>query len=299
MEMKPFPLRFSSKGVSSIFIHPVQYLLLKTEFILTLLNQSQLRQKLQMTDGSVASVEFFVNGNSVGSDTLAPYFINYTITDNGPYSVTAKVTDDAGSWTISSPIAFTVGTFSEIRSSRITDDMDDVEEYANGSMETNSSDIELVYEGSNHQTIGLRFTGLNIPPGAAIESAFIQFTVDEVSSGTCKLYIKGHDADNSESFTSAVNSVSGRLTTSAEVIWEPAAWPTVGAAGTDQRTPDLSSIVREIVNRPGYTKAVPFLSSLPEQERRIAEAYEGAAGSAALLTVNYTFGTVSSISSGI
>jgi hypothetical protein len=245
-------------------------------------------------DGSVASVEFLVNGNPVGSDTLAPYFINYTITDNGSYSVTAKVTDDMGYWNNSSPIAFTVGTFSEIRSSRIANGIDDFEEKGDGSMDVGSSDIELVYDGSN-QKIGLRFTGLNIPPGATIESASIQFTVDEVSSGTCKLYIKGHNADNSESFTSAANNVSGRLTTSAEVIWEPAAWPTAGAAGTDQKTPDLSSIVQEIVNRPGYSQNSAISIIITGTGERTAEAYEGSAGSAALLTVNYTFGMETSI----
>ena len=161
-------------------------------------------------------------------------------------------------------------------------------------MDVGSSDIELVYDGSN-QKIGLRFTGLNIPHGAVIESASIQFTVDEVSSGTCKLYIKGHNADDSESFTSVKNNVSGRLTTSAVVIWEPAAWPTVGAAGTDQKTPDLSSIIQEIVNSPGYTQSSAISIIITGTGERTAEAYEGSAGSAALLTVNYTVGMVTSI----
>ena len=244
-------------------------------------------------DGTVSSVEFLVNGNPVGSDTLAPYSIDYNITDNGPYSVTAKITDDAGSWIISSSNTFTVGTFSEIRSSGIADGMDDVEESGDGSIYENSSDIELVYDGSN-QKIGLRFTGLNIPPGATIQSASIQFTVDEASSETCKLYIKGHSSDNSLSFSTAVNNVSSRLTTSAEVIWEPPPWPTVGAAGADQKTPDLSSVIQEIVNLPGFNLIGAITIIITGTGERIAEAYEGDSGSAAKLTVNYTFGTVSS-----
>jgi len=118
--------------------------------------------------------------------------------------------------------------------------------------------------------------------------------VDEISIGTSKLYLKGHDADNSESFTSVVNSVSGRTTTSAEVIWEPPAWPTVGAAGADQKTPDLSSIIQEIVDRPGYTQSSAISIIITGTGTRIAEAYEGSPGSAALLTVNYTFGSGSS-----
>ena len=244
------------------------------------------------TDGSVASVEFFINGVSAGSDTLAPYSINYTIPDRGSYEIIAKVTDDAGSRSSSSPIAFTAGVFAETASSRIAHDLDDVEEDSGGSVYTNSTDIELVNDGTD-QTIGLRFTGLNIPQGSVIESSYIQFTVDEASSGTCVLSIKGHNVDDSQQFSGVSNNVSGRLTTSAEVIWEPADWPTVGAAGTDQRTPDLSSIVQEIVNRPGYSQSSAISMIITGTRRRTAESYQGDAGSAALLTVEYTFGEAS------
>jgi len=246
-------------------------------------------------DGTVVSVEFFVNSNFAGSDNSAPYFINYTLPDCGRYYISAKVKDDRGYWTTTDPVAITVGTFPERCSSIISHEMDDIEENSNGSMDVISSDLELAYEGLGSQTIGLRFTGLNIPIGTEIDSAFIQFTVDEVSSGTCKLFIKGHDADDSELFTSAVNNVSGRIKTSAEVIWEPADWPTVGAAGTDQKTPDLSSIIQEIVDRPGYTITSAISIIIIGTGERTAEAYEGSPGSAALLTVYYTVGMETSI----
>lgn len=48
-------------------------------------------------DGSVESVEFFVNGESVGSpDRSAPYEMNWTPTAAGTYTISAKVTDSAG-----------------------------------------------------------------------------------------------------------------------------------------------------------------------------------------------------------
>jgi hypothetical protein len=245
-------------------------------------------------DGSVVSVEFFVDGISLGTDTLAPYSVNYTIPADGFYEITAKATDDLGYWGTSSLAFFTVGIFSKTESSRVADALDDMEEMGDGVIDYNSSDLELVDERSN-QTIGLRFTGLNIPPRAAIKSAYIQFTVDEVSTGTCVLSIKGHDADNSPQFSTAFKDVSGRLTTSAEVNWEPPDWPTVGAAGTNQRTPDLISIVQEIVNRPGYTQSSAISIIITGTGRRTAEAYEGAAESAALLTVDYTVGVEPSI----
>ncbi|MCK4921724.1 MAG: T9SS type A sorting domain-containing protein, partial [Bacteroidales bacterium] len=241
------------------------------------------------TDGSIASVEFFVNGNSIGSDDLAPFSLNYIIPENGSYEFTAKATDDDGLWVTSTAVAFTVGVFSSTVSSRIAEEMDDIEERSNGNMNPSSSDIELVYDVSN-QIIGLRFTGLNIPPGAAIESANIQFTVDEVSTGTCVLSIKGHNIDNSPQFTSANYNVSDRHTTVAEISWIPTNWPSVGASGADQKTPDLSSIIQEIVNRAGYMQSSAISIIITGTGVRTTEAYEDSPGSAALLTVEYTFG---------
>jgi hypothetical protein len=246
------------------------------------------------TDGSVVAVKFSVNNNSLGTDSLAPYSIDYNIPSAGPYTVTAEVTDDAGSRTFSSPVGFTVGTFSGSRSSRISGGNDDIEESATGIMDQGSSDLELVTE-STIQKVGLRFTGLEIPAGASIESAYIQFAVDEVSSGSCSLSIRGHNADNSEPFTTADFNVSGRSVTSAVVTWAPPVWPTVGAAGPDQKTPDLSSIIQEIVNRPGYTSGSAVSIIITGTGKRVAEAYEGSESAAALLTVDYSFGTETSI----
>ncbi len=54
----------------------------------------------------------------------------------------------------------------------LTADWDDVEENSAGDIYYNSSDLELVYDGSN-QTVGLRFNGVNVPPGSTISSAYI------------------------------------------------------------------------------------------------------------------------------
>jgi hypothetical protein len=47
-------------------------------------------------DGSVASVQFFVGGVSIGTDNLAPYTVSYTPSALGTYSITAKATDNKG-----------------------------------------------------------------------------------------------------------------------------------------------------------------------------------------------------------
>src|SRR5690606_412792 len=59
---------------------------------------------------------------------------------------------------------------------------DDAEQtISNGRMDINSSDLELCTDGPV-QLVGLRFNNLNIPQGASIVSAYIQFETDETGN---------------------------------------------------------------------------------------------------------------------
>jgi chitodextrinase len=60
------------------------------------------------SDGTVASVEFFVDGTSIGVDTVAPYEASYTAVA-GAHALTAKATDNGGLSTTSAPVNITVG----------------------------------------------------------------------------------------------------------------------------------------------------------------------------------------------
>lgn len=60
------------------------------------------------TTGTVANVQFFVNGVSVGSDATFPYSSSWTPTALGSYSILARVTDNFGNITDSTPSVVTV-----------------------------------------------------------------------------------------------------------------------------------------------------------------------------------------------
>jgi len=146
----------------------------------------------------------------------------------------------------------------------ITSGANDVEQSANGFMYSSSSDIELVFDDYNadgtnaqgNQIIGLRFTSLGIPQGANIVSAYIQFTSDnennDLDVNPCTVSIAGHDSDNSPAYTTATNNVSNRTSTSASVSWNIPDWTYPNQKTTAQKTPELKSIVQEIVNRQGF-----------------------------------------------
>jgi uncharacterized repeat protein (TIGR01451 family) len=61
-------------------------------------------------DGTVAQVEFFQNGTSLGRDTSAPYSLDWTNVPAGSYSLTVVVTDDRGATMTSAPVTITVNS---------------------------------------------------------------------------------------------------------------------------------------------------------------------------------------------
>ncbi len=171
---------------------------------------------------------------------------------------------------------------------RVAGDNDDAEErLSNGDMYRSSSDLELVRDGSRDQLVGMRFRNVSIPQGAVIANAYIQFTVDETDSGTANLTFHGHDTDDAPYFSSSDDDISDRPTTSASVAWSPPAWTSVGAAGADQRTPNLASIIQEIVDRGGWDSGNDLVLIVSGTGERTAESRDGSSSKAPLLHIEY------------
>ena len=101
---------------------------------------------------------------------------------------------------------------------RVSSSADDAEERSNGSMHLDSSDLELVYDGSN-QMVGMRFRDLQIPPGATITNATVEFETDETGSTATSLVIQAEAVDDAAVFTSSHNNISNRPRTAAAVNW--------------------------------------------------------------------------------
>ncbi|MBQ4822372.1 fibronectin type III domain-containing protein [Aquimarina sp. MMG016] len=174
---------------------------------------------------------------------------------------------------------------------------DDVEESQNGTLYTNSSDLEMVYDSYNnngYQKIGLRFRGVQLPNNATITTAYIQFTADESNNAGTELEISLHNSNNSPAFSSA-NKVSDRSTFSSKVTWEPSSWSS-GQSGSGQRTPNLKNMVQSLVNKSGWISGnnVSFIirgkgnSLNSTSAKRVADSYEGGANKAPRLIVSYT-----------
>ncbi len=164
-----------------------------------------------------------------------------------------------------------------------------------------SSDLELGYEGgtapANLQTIGCRWVGIAVPRGATITEAWVQFSADAVGSADnhalpVSLVIAGQLSPNPDTFASTAGNISARATTSAQVVWDIPEWMTVQAMGPEERSPDISSIIQEIVNQPGWAgEAIVLIfadnPANPSTGRRESESFDGSAIEAPLLHISF------------
>ena len=171
--------------------------------------------------------------------------------------------------------------------SQVGQDNDDAEErVSNGNMDLGSSDLELTSDGGTNQYVGLRFQNINIPQGTTILSASIQFTTDETDSGSTSITIRGEDTNNASIFSNSNYNISSRTLTSASVSWNSIpSWNSVGQAGANQQTPDITSIVQEIVNRGGWVNGNSMAFVINGSGERTAEAYDGDSSKSPVLTI--------------
>ncbi|MCH8219698.1 MAG: hypothetical protein IH892_23345, partial [Planctomycetes bacterium] len=157
------------------------------------------------------------------------------------------------------------------------------------------------YEGGNAapanlQTIGCRWVGVGVPKGATITEAWVQFSADDIDNPyhalPVSLVIAGQLSPNPETFAATNGNISGRATTSAQVVWDIPQWMTVHAMGPEERSPDISSVIQEIVNQPGWSGEAIVLMfadnpANPSAGTREAESFDGSASDAALLHISF------------
>lgn len=191
-----------------------------------------------------------------------------------------------------------ISSFAQLQtlSVRVNSSSDDAEERGSnatsspGLMDLTSSDLELVRDGNDgDQWVGMRFNNITIPSGSIINNAYIQFTVDENDAASGTIILHGEATDNSLTFTSANSDISGRQRTTDSVSWSAIpVWNVIGAAGVDQQTPDISSIIQEIVDRSGWVSGNSLNIIAHGTGERVAESYDGVSSSAPLLVIEYS-----------
>ncbi len=102
---------------------------------------------------------------------------------------------------------------------------------------------------------GVRFINVNIPQGAIIVSAILRYCADTSCEGTgARWYVYGQDDSNPVEFSTFDDFLARPQTTAAT---DTGFWP-AWVADTWYETPDISSVIQEIVNRPDWNSGNPL-----------------------------------------
>ncbi len=145
-----------------------------------------------------------------------------------------------------------------------------------------SSDLEL-----GNTFVGVRFTNISIPQGKTIVSARLTFTRESSGATTnaASVTVFGEDRNNAATFVNGSSEPFDRTRTTASVGWSIASG---GAAGATRVSPELKSIVQEIVNRAGWASGNAMVFLLRNDSGRWDAASWDDSATAPQLEITYT-----------
>ncbi|HTN45643.1 MAG TPA: alkaline phosphatase PhoX [Flavipsychrobacter sp.] len=163
-----------------------------------------------------------------------------------------------------------------------------------GTMDVSSSDLEIMLDGTKQQIVGVRFTSLDIPQGAVINRAFIQFYAKgDKAPVSGNAYITAENQANATGFTSASFNITGRSQVQDSVLWSGStatSWGTTGggSATADQRTPNIAQVLQPVINNASWSPGNALVVLIKGAGVRNAYSYDGGAVYAPTLIIEYT-----------
>ena len=159
------------------------------------------------------------------------------------------------------------------------------EEAATGEMDLTSTDLEISHDGSTQQIVGIVFPSIGLDASSTIAGTRLVFDVDEVNSESAEavtVRIYGELSLSAAQPSSTAGDLSSRSKTAAYVDWSPEAST---ATHVLLYTPDLATIVSEIVGQSGWVSGSPMaflLEHVSGSGTRWVEAYYSNSGSGAV-----------------
>jgi hypothetical protein len=108
-----------------------------------------------------------------------------------------------------------------------------------------SSDLEFAFNGSKAQSVGLRFTDIDIPDGAVIERAYLRFEAFENAGGPASFRVEIEDTETAETYSSG--STPDDRSYADEFQWNAEAW----TEGETYKTGDLKGLIEEVIGSDG------------------------------------------------
>lgn len=167
----------------------------------------------------------------------------------------------------------------------------DAEECPDGDVTYTGASLQLTRDDTDgcagEQTVGVFFQSVEVPAGATVHEATIQFTAAAAGTEPTDLVIWAEDGINPPDFDGVDRNVSNRPRLAGNVSWTVEAWSAPGESGPAQRTPNLRPVVQELVDQPGWASGNAMAFIITGTGQRVAVAFDGEPGQSAELTIRY------------
>jgi len=219
-------------------------------------------------------------GSESGLNAVTVYLYQ-DVDDDGVYTegvddvISSTTTDADGAYSFERPY---IGGVLEIELNTTANG--DAEEDG-GSMNLGSSDLDF-----GDKMTGVIYESAVIPKDATIEEAYFELVSNGSYTSTTSITIYGEDVDNPVAFSTSTDDITDRTPTTATESWTMAYW---SAADVTYKSPDISEIVQEIVNRSGWSSGNDInIITTQTSGNRGARSYNNSSSNAPKLTVKYT-----------
>ncbi|NNC94244.1 MAG: hypothetical protein HKN92_01700 [Chitinophagales bacterium] len=159
------------------------------------------------------------------------------------------------------------------------------------------SDDQVEYDKNEHELgkviVAIRWTNINIPQGAIIASSYIELYSKDNDSDIMTTEITAEDIDDAPAIVETDFNISSRTATTNSLSWNISSnW----SSDVFYPTPDLSNIVQEVVDRPGWSSGndMLFMFDIAADDRKI-RTYDNDPSEAPRLVINYYIETTNTV----
>lgn len=246
---------------------------------------------------STSSSNFSSTTNNLSSRPRTSATRSWSITDSTPpanetlntpnvSSVIQELVNQAG-WTTSSNVTLFFQRPSGDTSTGVRSF------YSRDSSSTRAPQLTVVYEIPTApvvQTIGLRYPDLDIPRGAKITSASLEFTAANDSGDpapAATFTITAENSGDSTPLAATSSNLTSRSQTTAAVNWTPGVWESNQTYSTLDEGAELKDIVQEVVNRSDWCGGNAITMLIQGSGTRLAAAYDASPSLAPKLKITY------------
>ena len=160
---------------------------------------------------------------------------------------------------------------------------DDAEQGVGGRMQLTSHDLDIGQRAG--KPVGLRFTGLEVPDGATVTGAYIEFEAKRSGRRPADIQIAIEDTTDAATFGCGAD-IRGRDWRDETTVWAPEPW----VKGETHRTADLAATIASLVGTDGLDADDALAFRFKGMDERTAWSFDGE-GAAARLVIEFESGT--------